>query len=501
VSKNLQSVPDRRISFDFWTLSLTALLAVGFILRVWRLDSMPPAVHPDEMAGLVGVLDQLSGRMPLHPFFDYRIIYLPLYGTFEYLSSLVFGYNAAAYRLPAVLLGLATIVCTIGLTYRLTKDRLSALLAGAVSAIMPWEITVSRVATENAAMLPFLLGGLWALRAGIEDNRGRLIALAGALLALDAYSYRAALPDAIVLAGALVLLDFQRARRCWRALIAGIVVFALVLAPLVAGVIADSDFFWRDRYISTFREGITPASLALFWSNYLAHFNLSAIFFYGDGNPRNGPPFGVLYLWMLPMMIVGAIAAFRSYGVRLVAFFTVWLALYPLGGAITNDGVPHFLRGLVGAPLAAILCGIGIAACWRIIRPFRYARIAAGLLLALALIGLAQFSHAYFDTYAVKAAEAFAYESRPLFLAIRANAGRVDRVCFEGLDDMNARTYFSYYLRDLHLDLRERIDASCMQPRSLLAIRYPLAVPPGAELIATADGFDGTLKYRLFITL
>ncbi len=500
MSKNLQSPWDRRVSIDFWTLSLAVILAVGFVLRVWRLGSMPPAIHPDEMAGLVGVLDELAHRAPLRPFFDYRIFYLPLYGIGQYLSSLFFGYNAAAYRFPAVIYGLATIACTIGLTQRLTKDRVSALCAGAVSAILPWEITVSRIAWENAAMLPFLLGGLWALRAGIEDRSVPRLALAGALFGIDAYSYRAALPDALILAATLLAIDFRRSARAFRGVAVGAALVAIIVAPLAISVIAEPAFFWRDAYISTFRAGINHSSLGLFASNYLAHFDLRPLFFRGDGNMQHGPAFGVLYLWMLPMMAIGFVASFTLYGPGIGTFFLVWLLLYPIGGAITNDGVPHFLRTLIGAPLAAILAGIGLAFAWRAIEKLSYARIAAALFLLLAFIALSQFCQAYFISYLPAAGEAYQYENRDLFLTVRAYAPEARRICFQGLNAMNSLTLFAYYLRDLKMPIRERMDESCLVPGTLAVVAANQARPANARLLATAQAFNGTIKYYIFLT-
>jgi Dolichyl-phosphate-mannose-protein mannosyltransferase len=499
VSKNLQSLWDRRVSIDFWTLTIAALLVIGFVLRAWRLGSMPQALHPDEMAGLVGVLDELQHRAPLRPFFDYRIFYLPLYGVGEYVSSLFFGYNAAAYRAPAVMYGLVTIVCTIGLTYRLTKDRLCALCAGAVSAVLPWEITVSRIAWENAAMLPFLLGGLWALRAGIEERSTARLALAGVLLGIDAYSYRAALPVAGVLALGLLLIDLRRATRALPGIALGAFLFAIIIAPLVVSVAADPAFFWRDVYISTFREGVNGESLARFRSNYLAHFDPRPLFFTGDGNAQHGPRFGVLYLWMLPMIAIGLYGAFLYGGAGVGAFLVVWLLLYPLGGALTNDGVPHFLRTLAGAPLFAILSGIGLTAAWRAIKSMPYARVATALFGVLVLVALSEFCQAYFIDYPPRAAEAYQFENRDLFLSVRAHASQVRRICFQGLNDMNSLTLFSYYLRDLKIPIREHLDSECLGPGTLIVMHGLADAPPGARLVSTAQAFDGTTKYYIFM--
>lgn len=482
----------RRLSFPLDTVAIAAILSVAFLVRFWSLGSLPAALHPDEMAGLVGVMDELQHRMPLRPFFDYRIFYLPLYGVSEYVSSRFFGYNATAYRFPAVVYGLVTIVCTIGLTRSLTKDRLAGLLAGVVSAILPWEITVSRIAWENAAMLPFLLGGLWALCAGLQNGRRRLVVASALLLGIDAYSYRAALPDALALAITMLALNAGRAWKMRRTLLIAAGVFAAAIAPLVVSVVLDPSFFWRDRHIATH-------SLATFTGNYLAHFSPFSLFVTGDGNAEHGPAFGVLYLWMLPFIIGGLVLAFRDNR-RTGWFLLIWLAIYPLGGALTNDGVPHFLRTLVGAPLAAILCGIGLAAAWRVVRAESFGRLATALFLALVFVAFAQFAQAYFIVYPPVAANAFQYPNRDLFLTLRAHAHEARRICFEDINEMNSLTLFSYYLRDLTIETHERLDPPCMQAASLVVVKHLWAAPPGARLLATIQKYDGSRADAIFLT-
>jgi hypothetical protein len=480
---------------------IVAIFATGFLVRFWSLGSLPAAIHPDEMAGLVGVMDELSHRAPFRPFFDYRIFYLPLTGIGEYVSSLFFGYNATAYRFPSVIYGLVTIACTMGLTLQLTKDRLAAILSGAISAVLPWEITVSRIAWENATMLPCLLGGLWALAAGLEKRCIRLLIVSGMLLAIDAYSYRAALPDALALALALLLLHPKRSARSARELAIAGVVFLAIIAPLVYSVWNDPSFFWRDRHIATFAGGINAGTLATFAQNYLAHFAIGPLFFYGDGNPQHGPIFGVLYLWMLPFIAAGLVIGFQRYGIPLGLFLLFWLALYPLGGALTDDGVPHFLRTLVGAPLAVILTAMGLAFGWRILREAPFARIATFAFLALAALDFAAFCQAYFIVYPPAAARAFQYSNRDLFVTIRAHLQGTRRICFSGLNDMNSLTLFSYYLRDVDVPVIEHADVRCWEPGSLVAVvgqrHY---VPANARLVATVQDYDGAKIAAIFLT-
>ena len=503
-SKNLQTDPfERQFSLDGWSLALGLTLAAAFLIRLWALGSVPAALHPDEVAGYAGVLDELTGRAPVRAFFDYRIMYLPLYGVSQLLSSLFLGNSATGLRFPAVLFGVATVYCTIGLTRRLTGERTTALAAGAIAAILPWDVTVSRVGWEPAAMLPFVLGGLWALDAGLETRSARRCALAGLLFGIGAYSYRAALPDSAVLAAALLACRLPRVRAAWHGVALMAAVWIAALVPFAVSVARDPDFFWRDRRISTFAGGVNAHSFHLLTRNYAWHFNAQALFRTGDGNANHGPAFGVLYVWMLPWIVFGALAAWRRYGAGIGAFAWIWLLLYPLGGSLTNDGVPHFLRTVVGAPLACMLAAIGLIAAWDFAQRTPLAHYRAQLAAVFAAIVLAQFvlfCRAYFIVYPQASADANQYEYREIFTTVRALAPAESRACFVDLNPMNSLTLFAFYLRSTKLELLEGLQAECSQPNSILVAKHVIDTPPDARLVATAQNYEGRTVDYIYVT-
>ncbi len=494
---------DRRFSFSGWTLLLVFTLSVAFLVRVWEIASIPAALHPDELAGVVGMLDEISHRAPLRAFFDFRIMYLPLYGACEYLMTFVFGFTAAAYRFPAVAFGVLTVFFTAALAQRLTSDRLAGAIAGATAAILPWEIVVSRVGWEPAAMLPFLLAGLWMQRGSLQTGSTRTALCAGALFGIGSYSYRAALPTQAVLALALTVCFWKEARASWRALSCGLGVWIAILAPFALSVWSDPDFFWRDRRISTFAHGLEPHSAVTFARNYLAHFDFGALFLHGDGNPDHGPHAGILYLWMLPFVVLGAIAVWRRYGVATGSFLFVWLVLYPIGGAVTNDGVPHFLRTLSGAPLACIFAAIGLSAAWTALSQERLSAYRNTLAALFAIVAIAEFSafaRAYFIDYIPVSANAYQFQNRELFAVVRSYEKTAARACFDDLNGMNSLTLFGYYLRSTSLRLYERPSPDCSLPRTLTITSDAARRPARSRLVATVSKYNGEPADYIYLT-
>lgn len=541
------------------------MLAVALGVRLVALGTNPVEVHADELAGLVGVSNILHGRAPLVPFFDLRVEYLPLYGIFETISTALFGLNAFAMRLPAALCGVLSVAALRWLLLELvqppsgersasqarkrTESVVVADCAAALLAILPWAIHISRMGWENATVFPFLLGGLAALARGLRVREAPPLLLAGVLLGIGAYSYRAEPVDAVLLTSALLLSRLRDSRALARSLLLAAIIGAAIVTPLAAGVATHPHFFWRDANIATFGHGYTPAALGTFVHNYLAHFAVGPLFAYGDGILDHGPHYGELYWWMLPFVIAGLLAAPRITGRANAAVFYVWLAIYPLGGALTNDGVPDFPRTMIGAPLACILTAIGVLAAWLWLGGFaasarrdefaefvqpggsaervragrfsnrvrlgrfakdvgcaRFADIerlrasAVGTLIAVAAFAFADFAHVYFAVYPAAAADQFKYGTADLFARVRALGADEQRVCFASLDWYNYETYVDFYMAGSPLAPLEGLSPACDAPGSLIVVDAPFKAPPASKLMAVQQNYEGGIMAYIYKT-
>ena len=122
--------------------------------------------------------------------------------------------------------------------------------------------------------------------------------------------------------------------------------------------------------MATFAGGVLgePQSIR-FFANYAAHFNWSYLVTTGDPKPRitwrylNG--MGAFFGWVVLLAALGFAASARYIRPRWALVWTwLWLAAYPLGGALTNQGAPgtpNAPRTLAGAPVFCILAAVGIA--------------------------------------------------------------------------------------------------------------------------------------------
>ena len=78
--------------------------------------------------------------------------------------------------------------------------------------------------------------------------------------------------------------------------------------------------------------------------------------------------YGALYWWYLPLIIAGALYLNRYARTRaLSAWIWLWLLVYPLGAALTNDGATaHPARTIAGTPVLFIFAAVGCYALFHI---------------------------------------------------------------------------------------------------------------------------------------
>src|SRR5438105_3179444 len=92
---------------DLWILAGILIIAIFF--RFWRLDSLPPGVHPDEAANGLDII-----RMIEHH--DFRVLYNtngPREALFFYLQApfvLLLGGTSLALRIAPALIGVFSVL-------------------------------------------------------------------------------------------------------------------------------------------------------------------------------------------------------------------------------------------------------------------------------------------------------------------------------------------------------------------------------------------------------
>lgn len=370
---------------------LIIIFLIGFILRFWRVDLIPPGLNRDEASigySAYSILktgkDEYGVSLPLSfkSFGDWK---LPLYIYADILPIAFWDLNEFSTRLPSLLFGFLTVILVYFLCLELFKDfqnkRILSLLSSFFLAISPWHIHFSRVASEaNLAVFLVTLSLLLFLKGLAKPV---FLLFASTTLSLSLYTYHGNHIFTPLLFLGLIIIVIKN-KIGTKSLLLFLLPFILLSTLIYQKTLRSAD--------KTKISGLTPLSdISLVYENVdlarLDHIDFSSIpaklfhnkltfpagkfiegygrsfsteflFIKGGGNfQHNIPKFGNLYFWDAPFIILGLFFLFlRSYKFRHLLLF--WLLISPIPAAITKDA-PHSARMLAILPLPQILAAIG----------------------------------------------------------------------------------------------------------------------------------------------
>lgn len=372
------------------TKLLLIITILAAFLRFHDLGKIPDSLNWDEIAigyNAYSILkiakDEYGTFLPLsfRSFDDYKS---PLYIYLTVPSLVLFGRSEFAIRLPSALLGSLTIPLIYYLTiallrpikpsehepaYWLNKIKNIAIIATFLLAITPWHIHFSRVAYEANIGLYFTVLGFILLDRWFQTNRLPVLLLSALSLVAALYSYanmRLLIP--LLLFPILVLhlhLLSTRKKQVIITTIFGLIATLPLLVQLYQGqglaryqatsLASREGIFTQQQQRATqevqnnrplIAQTIFNYRLPLareMLQSYLSHFRFDFLFLQDKPNRYNLAGVGLLYLWYLPLIVVGACAiAHFSQEINARTLF-IWLLAAPIPAALTWD-TPHAIR-------------------------------------------------------------------------------------------------------------------------------------------------------------
>src|SRR5436190_1474778 len=99
------------------------------------------------------------------------------------LSVRVFGFHSLSMLVPQALMGIASVALVYDLTRR-RFGRAGGFVAGAVLALTPIAVAVSRHNNPDALLVLCVVGALWAMVRALEDGRTRWVVVSGVCVGL-----------------------------------------------------------------------------------------------------------------------------------------------------------------------------------------------------------------------------------------------------------------------------------------------------------------------------
>lgn len=385
---------------------LLALLLATALLRLQRLDELPPGVVGDEARPALVGLQVLQGKHAV--FFpdvdpgggrEASLIYVFA------LFTILFGRTLLTMHLPTALGSVGMVFATfwVGQLFfgrdeesgRATPWR-GLLVGGVAAGLMAVSISqtiLGRTSYNNTIHMPVILilclGLLWL---GWQERSWRRVILAGVCVGLLPYTYMAArlVPFLLLLYGLSFLFPYgaaakakARAELPWAGVFLGVA--GAVSAPLLGHFILHPDHFHlRSQYLWVFDSGLHQGSpLGTLLINVWDH--LMLLGFRGDPSWRNnfeGQP--MLNPWEAVFFWFGVGMAVFRWQRSTYRLLLIWLVIMVMPAFLARDELaPSSMRMIGAAPAIYLLAGVGIWEAYR----FMEGRLSGQMLSGLPLLG------------------------------------------------------------------------------------------------------------------
>lgn len=456
--------------------SLIFIVILGFLIRIWRIDIIPPGINRDEASigyTAYSILktgkDEYGTFLPLSikSFGDWK---LPLYVYLDIIPVKLLSLNELSVRFPSAILGTLTIIVTYFLILEIfqinNKKQLVALIGAFLLAISPWHIHFSRVTSEANISVFLVSFGLLLFLKGLKSKY--ILFLSSIILALSLYTYHAShIFTVLLFLGLIIVLYYAKTNKS---------LMAMFILPfvLLTGIILKQTFLSADK---TKISGLSPLSnkyliyenidlarldhdgteslsaklfhnkiflvFGSFLEGYSRSFSQEFLFLKGGGNlQHNIPGFGNLYLAESIFIILGIYFSFKnSYKWRWLLFY--WLIISPIPAAITKDA-PHSARMLAILPLPHILSAIAIVEIYQILKNKSLKYFYIIVILFLFSLNFSVYLDKYYIHFPKNGEIAWGGGYKDLIASVNALSGKYSEILMDR-PDYSPYIYFLFY--------------------------------------------------------
>lgn len=374
--------------FENIKLILVLFLVLAAFLRLPMLDKLPIGITIDEAGQAYSAYsilktgkDEWGDFLPLNPrgFGDYKP---PVFMYLLVPSIAVFGLNEFAVRFPSALAGILTVWIVYFLVRDLFKNKNLGLLASFFMAIAPWHVYYSRLGWESNIGLLFFMLGIWLfIRSLSWKSTLALSILCFGLSALSYHSFKVISPLMFII---LWLIYKREMKLDGKSLLTTGIVGAIFISILAYGFIfsgagrrASDQSLFKEENLAGLRQAQfddkSPQplnrvfnnkyfyTLSKVTDNYIAYYSFPFLFgpHRSDGSVLNFPTQGLLYIWQLPLILLGVYSLIRNFGNSAKVLFA-WALIAPIPAAITQD-YQHAGRAQAILPALTIISAIGLS--------------------------------------------------------------------------------------------------------------------------------------------
>lgn len=401
--------------FFNWKAVLLLIVILAFCLRVYKLDTIPNSLNPDEAAlgytsysFLKTGADEHGKFLPLslQSFGDWK---LPVYSYVGVIPVALFGLNEFSVRFTSAMAGVAGVLLIYFISSTLFNRRGIGLLSALLFTLSPWSIYFSRGAYEVNLATTIFLAGFLSLLHFLQKKRTTYLFLSLVLFGITLFTqhnYIVFTPIYVF----VILFLFRKNTLYNRKWYASIFLFAILIAVsymsiMVGGGKKVSNLnIFNDRNViynrvEKLRGDNSPKKNLLerilhtkysggayqFAINYLNSYSPNFLFDKGGEKlVHNIGHFGYFYILDAFLVITGLAFLVWNREKRLLLFLVSWLIIAPIPSAITRE--LSGTRLFTIAPLFALISSYGaynIVTIWK----KRKQRYVAFVVFALFFIG------------------------------------------------------------------------------------------------------------------
>ena len=348
-------------------LILAGIMAIAIFTRVYKLDSIPPGLWPDEALNGVQAIQE-----PLKIFYPENQGREGLIMALDKFSFNTLGVSMFAFRIVPAIIGILTVLGVYLLALELFRKKPLALLAAFFVATSFWHINFSRI-NFRAIMLPLVLCyAFYFLFLGMRRKNWWPLVASGWVFGAGFYTYTSFRLAPIILFTILFFWWLASRKENSQKQFLGSSLLMLIVTFFTALPIGlyfllghMADFFGRVGGISVFNQ---PHPFMAFGESLVRHLAMFNI--YGDPNMRHNYsgdpqlfwPVGILFLVGFFLMLRNGFYNLKQKNWKgFLPYITLfaWFFVMLLPGALTYEGMPHALRVIGTIPAVYILASLG----------------------------------------------------------------------------------------------------------------------------------------------
>lgn len=406
---------------------------IAFLLRTYNLSTIPVGLHGDEASigynaySLLKTLKDQNGHflpISIDQFGDFRP------AGYHYLDIpfvALFGLNELAVRLPSAIFGAFSIIALYFLVLELLENRMIAILAAFLLALLPWDINISRSTSEGIVATFFVLLGLYFFIRWMKKKKifSKELILSLFFLLLSFFFYHAHRYFVVLFFPCLLFFSFYHYHPSKNKKITAGFFYALLLIALLfflsvgrgTGRVSEVSVLSipggsQQLKQAMDEEGIQNPLITRFYNNKLFYYTRFITTFYsqhltGDflfvntGLPvRYKIPFtGNLYLIEAPFLLLG-LAIFLVEGIKSKKYVYLiplaWFLIAPIPAGLTWEDLPNVQRSSLMIPAIIIAVAFGFYEILQLIRNNKIKKIFVVFCLLFFLQNFLYFQHNYF---------------------------------------------------------------------------------------------------------